>query len=146
MSGFPVHHCLPEFVQIHVLWVSDAISFSHPLPSSSPLSFSLSKRWGFFPMNWLFAAGGHSMGTSLLVLPMNIQDWFPSNGLVWSPCTPRDSQESSPAPQFESINSLALSLLYGPALTSIHDYWKNHSFEYMDLHWQSDVSAFWLAV
>ena len=44
-----------------------------------------------------------------------------------SPCSPRDSQESSPAPQFESINSLALSLLHGPTLTSIHDSWKNHS-------------------
>ena len=50
--------------------------------------------------------------------------------LVWSPCSPRDSQESSPTPQFKSINSLALSLLYGPVLTSIHDCWKNHSFEY----------------
>ena len=46
--------------------------------------------------------------------------------MVWS-CCPRDSQQSSPAPQFESISSLVLSLLYGPTLTSIHDYWKNHS-------------------
>ena len=53
-----------------------------------------------------------------------------------------DSQESSPTPQFKSINSLALSLLNGPTLTSIHDYWKNHSFDYTDLCWQSDVSAF----
>ena len=45
------------------------------------------------------------------------------------------SQESSPKPQFKSINSLALSLLYGPTLTSINDYWKNHSFDYMDLCW-----------
>ena len=45
-------------------------------------------------------------------------------------CSPRDSQESSPTPQFKSINSLALSLLYGPALTSLHDYWKTHSFDY----------------
>ena len=52
-------------------------------------------------------------------------DWFD----LWSP---RDSQESSPAPQFKSISSLVLSLLYGPALTSIHDYWKNHSFDYTD--------------
>ena len=44
----------------------------------------------------------------------------------------------SPVPQFKSINSLALSLLYGPALTAIHDYWKNHSFDYMDVCWQSD--------
>ena len=48
----------------------------------------------------------------------------------------------SPALQFKSINSLALSLLYGPNLTSIHDYWKNHSFDCIDLCWQSDVSAF----
>ena len=50
-------------------------------------------------------------------------------------------KESSPAPQFESINSFVFSLPYGPTLTSIYDYWKNHSFDYMDLCWQSDVSA-----
>ena len=64
------------------------------------------------------------------------------DGLVWSPCCPRDSQESSLAPRFKSIDSSALSLLYGPALISIHDYWKNHSFDYTDLCWQSDVSGF----
>ena len=57
---------------------------------------------------------------------------------VWSPCSPRDSQEPSPTPQLKSINSLALSLLYGPTLTSILDYWKNNSF---DLCQQSNVSA-----
>ena len=62
-------------------------------------------------------------------------------GLVWSPCCPRDSLESSPAPQFESINSSMLSLVYGPTLTSIHDYWKNQSFDNMDLCWQSNVSS-----
>ena len=66
---------------------------------------------------------------------------FLSDQLVWS-CSLRDSQESSPAPLFKSISSLALSLLYGPALTSVHDYWKNYSFDYTDLCWQSDVSAF----
>ena len=54
---------------------------------------------------------------------------FLKDGLSGSPCCPRASQESSPAPQFESISSSALSLLSGPILTSIHDYWKNHSFE-----------------
>ena len=54
---------------------------------------------------------------------------FLKDGLVGSPCSPRDSQESSPTPQFKSINSSALSFLYSPTLTSIHDYWKNHSFE-----------------
>ena len=58
-----------------------------------------------------------------------LYDW-----LVWS-CSPRDSQESCQTPQFKSINSPALSLLYGPILTSIRDYWKNHSFDYMDFCW-----------
>ena len=53
--------------------------------------------------------------------------------MVGSPCCPRDSQESSPTPQFKSINSSALSFLYSPTLASIHDYWKNQSFEEMDL-------------
>ena len=67
---------------------------------------------------------------------------FLYDGLVWSPCCPRDSQESYSAPKFESIKSLVLSLLYGPTLTSIHDYRKNHSFDYTDLCGQSNVSAF----
>ena len=49
--------------------------------------------------------------------------------LVWSPCSPRDFQESSTTPQFKSINSSSLSLLYSPTLTSTHDYWKNHSLD-----------------
>ena len=49
--------------------------------------------------------------------------------LVWSFCSPRDSQESSPTPQLNNINSLAVSFLHGPALTSVHDYWKNHGFD-----------------
>ena len=61
--------------------------------------------------------------------------------LVWSLCCPRDSQESSLAPQLQSINSSALSLLYGPTLTSVHDYWKNHSFDYMDLCQQRTDTA-----
>jgi len=61
---------------------------------------------------------------------------------LWSPCCPRDSQKSSPALQFKSISSSALRLLYGPTLTSVHDYWKNHSFVYMNLCQPSNVSAF----
>ena len=54
---------------------------------------------------------------------------------VQSPCNSGDSQESSPVAQFESINFSALSFLNGPTLTSVHDYWKNDSFDYMDLCW-----------
>ena len=97
---------------------------NHPLSvtpfSSCPQSFPAS---GSFPMSQLFKSGGQSIGTSTSVLPMNIQGWFPLGWLVWSPCSPRDSQESS-TPQFKSINSSMFSLLYGPTLPSIHDYWK----------------------
>ena len=68
----------------------------------------------------------------------------PSNeysGLI-SPCSPRDCQEFSPTPQFKSINFSVLSFFCSPTLTSIHNYWKNHSFDQMDLCWQSNVSAF----
>ena len=63
------------------------------------------------------------------------------NGLAGSPCSPGDSRESSPTPQFKSINSSALSFLYSPTFTSIHDYWKNHSLDQMDFCYQSNVSA-----
>ena len=64
-------------------------------------------------------------------------DWF-----VWSPCYLRDFQESSPAPQFEGINALALCLLYGPAFILVRDHWEEHSPDYMDFCRQSNVSAF----
>ena len=67
---------------------------------------------------------------------------FRQGWLVWFPYSPRDSQESSPTSQFESINSLALNLLYGPNFTSLHDYWKYHSFVYIDLCWQSESLLF----
>ena len=54
----------------------------------------------------------------------------------------QETLKSPPTPQFKSINSSALSFLYSPTLTSIHDYWKNHSFDYIDLCWQSNVSSF----
>ena len=115
-------------------WDSCPLSgWCHPTISSSVIHFS-SCLQSFpasqsFPMSWLFASGGQSIraSASASVLPMKIQHWCPL-GLVWSPCSSRDSQVSSPAPQFESISSLVFSLLYGPTLTSIHDYWKNHSF------------------
>ena len=79
---------------------------------------------------------------SFNISPSNEYSGLISFRLVWSLCSSRDSQESSLTPQFKSINSLALSFLYSPILTSIHDYWKNHSLDQMDLCWQSNVSAF----
>ena len=120
-------------------WCHPTISFSVALfscPETCPAS-------GSMLMSQFFTSGGQSIGASASasVLPMIIQGWFPL-GLTGLICLILLSQESSPAPQFESINSLALSLLYGPSLISVHDYWKNHSFDYMDLCQQSDVSAF----
>ena len=139
--GLPVHHQSPEFAQTHVRWVSDTTQPSHPLPPPSPFAFSLSQHQGFFPMSQLFTSGGQNIGASATVLPIINRVDFLEDWLVWFPCSGRDSE--SPGPQLESINSSVLSLLYSPILTSIHYYWKNHSFNYMDLWWQSDVSAFW---
>ena len=107
----------------------------HPTISSSVIPFSSRLQSfpasGSFPMSQFCASGDQSIGVSASasVLPMNIQDWFPLAWTVGSPCSPRDSQESSPTPQFKSINSSVLSFLYSPTLTFIHDYWKNHSFD-----------------
>ena len=106
----------------------------HPTISSSGVPFSSHLQsfpaLGSFPMIQFFASGGKNIGVSASasVLPMNIQDWFPLRWTCWIFC-PRDSQESSPRPQFKSINSLVLSFLYSPTLTTMHDYWKNHSFD-----------------
>ena len=107
----------------------------HPTISSSVIPFSSCPQ-SFpallsFPVSQFFSSGGQSIGVSASasVLPLDIQDWFPLGLMVRSPYSPRDSQESSPTPQFKSINSSALSFLCSPTLTSIHDYWKNHSFD-----------------
>ena len=102
----------------------------HPTISSSVIPFSSCLQSfpasGSFPMSQFFPLGGQNIGVSASasVLPMNIQDWFPLGLTGWISLQFRDSQESFPTPQFKSINSLALSLLYSPVLTSIHDYLK----------------------
>ena len=125
---------------IESLMVSHHLILCHSLLRLSSI-FSTS---GSFPMTQLFTTGGQSIGASASasVLRVNIQGWFPLGFTDLSRCCPRDSQESSLTPQFESISSLALSLLYGPILTSIHDYWKNHSFDYMHVFGQVDASPF----
>ena len=83
-----------------------------------------------FQMSQLFTSGGQSIGisASASVLSMNILDWFPLGWTGWVPWRLKDSQESSTS-QFKSINSSVLSFIYSPALTSMHDNWKNHSFD-----------------
>ena len=142
----------------------------HPTISSSVIPFSSSLQFfpasGSFAMSQFFTSGGQSIGVSAStsVLPMKTQDWSPLGWvLVGSPCSPRaawtlacsllrrllrvlsldccDSWESSPTPQFKSINSSVLSFLYSPTLASTHDYWKNRK-DQIDICRQSNVSAF----
>ena len=129
--GLPVHNQLPEFTQTHAHWVGDAIQPSHPLSSPSPPAFNLSQHMGLF--RWVSSS-------RQVAKVLEFQLWHHSfqrtpradvlqNGLVGSPCSPRDFQESFLTPQSKSINASALSFLHSPTLTSIHDYWKNHSFD-----------------
>ena len=131
MLGLPVHHQLPEFTQTHVRRVRDAIQPSHPLSSSFPPAPNPSQHQSLF--QWVNSS--HEVAK---VLEFQLQHHsfqrnpradLLQNGLVGSPCSPRDSQESSPTPQFKGINSLALSFLYSSTLTSIYDYWRNHGFD-----------------
>ena len=122
--GLPVHHQLPEFTQTHVHRVNDAIQTSHPLSPLSPPVPNPSQHQSLFP--WVnssyevakvleFQLYHHSF-------QRNPRAALLQNGLVGSPCSPRDSQESSPTPQFKSINSSALRFFHSPTLTSKHDY------------------------
>ena len=120
-------------------WCHPTISFS-VVPFSSLLkSFPAS---GSFQTSQFFTSGGQSIGASASasILPMIIQGLFPLRFTI--SLLYKGLSRSSPAPQFKSINSLVFSLPYGPPLTSVHDYWKNHSFDNKDLCWQSEVFTF----
>ena len=110
--------------------------------STTPLSFCLQSfpASGSFPISWFFASGGPSIEVSASGLPTNTQCWFP---LGLTDLTSTLSQALSRVFSrtiFESLSSLALSRLYDPSLISVCDYWENHSFDYMDLCWESDVT------
>ena len=137
--GFPDPHHLPDFAKfmsIESVTPSSHLILCRPLillPSTFPSirvfsnESALHIRW---PKYWSFSNIPSNEYSGLISFRM---DWFDL------PCSPRGSQESSLVPQLESVNFLALSLLYGPTLTSIHDCWKNHSLDNMDLCRQSDV-------
>ena len=134
MPGLPVSHCLLEFVQVYVCWISDAIQSSLPL-SLLCLSFfpsirvfssesALHIRW---PEYWSF---------SFSINPSNAYSRLISFRIYWLDLLAlQGTLESSAAPQFKSINSSVLSLLYSPTLTSVHGYWKKHSFDYTEFCW-----------
>ena len=142
--GLPVHHQLPEFTQTHIHRVSDAIQPSHPRSSPSPPAPNLSQHQSLF--QWVNSS--HEVAK---VLEFQLQhhclqrnpraDLLP-NGLVGSPCSPRDSQESSPASQFKNINSLALSFHQGgvnslkKGLQHPNQWMRRQLLENSDMDWQ----------
>ena len=131
--AFPICQHLPEFAQAHVHWIGDAIQLSHPLLPASPSVFSLSQHQGIF--QWVFASSGQGIGASASAsaLPMSIQGWFP---LRWTGLISLQSKGLSGVFSNSTVQkhqSSALSFPYGPTLASIHDYWKNHSFDWTDL-------------
>ena len=141
--GLPVHQKTwspPKPFSIKSVMPSNHLIFCSPLvllPSVFPSIRVFSSesilhiRW---PKYWSF---------SFSISPSNEHSGLISFRLDWLDLLAvQGTQESSPISQFKSINSLVLSFLYCPTLTSIHDHWKNHSLDQMDLCWQSNVSAF----
>ena len=139
--GFPVPLYLPEFAKF---MSTETMMLSNHLILCTFLSFCLQSfpESGSFPMSWVcirwpkyqrFSISPSSEYSRLVSFRNDWFDFLAVEGTLKSLLQHH---------HFESINSSALSFLYGPALTSLHDHWKNHSFEYRDLWWQSDVSAF----
>ena len=140
MLGFPVHHELLELTQTHVHRVGDAIHPSHPLLSPSP-TFSLSQNQGLssesvlcikWPKYWSFSfsISPSNEYSGLISFRIDLFDLLAVQGTLESLLQHHNSKAS------------ILSLLYGPALTSVHNYWKNHSFDYIELCRQTDIFAF----
>ena len=128
IPGFPVHHQFLKPTQTHVHQVSDAIQLSHPLSSPSPPVLNLSQIRVFSSESALRIRWPKYWSFSFSISPFNEHSGLITFRMDGSPCCSRDFQKSSPIPQFKSINSLALSFLYSPTLTSIHDCWNNHKF------------------
>ena len=131
--GFPVQHQLPELAQTYVHLVGNAIQPSHPLSSPSPLapnpsSIRVFSNGSNLRMRWL-KYGSFSFNIS----PSNEHPGLIPFRMDWLDLFARYSQESSTTPQSKSTNSSALSFPKNPTLTSIHDYWKNHSFDLTDV-------------
>ena len=127
-----ISQSLPKFMSFDSVMASNHLILCHPLllPSIFP-SIRVISNESALRIRWskvLEPQLQHQSFQWIFKVDF-LEDW-----LVWSPCYPRDS--------LQHCNSSALSLPYGPTLTSIHDYWKNHSFDSMDLCRLSDVSAF----
>ena len=142
--GFPVHQQLPEIAQTHVPRVGDAIQPSHPLSSPSPPPFNFSQHQGFsnesvLHFRWLknwsfsFSISPSSEYSGLIFFMMDWLDLLAVQGTLKTLQQHHNSKAS-----FLQCSAF----FYGPTLISIHDYWRNRSFDLTDLCWQSNVSAF----
>ena len=138
--SFTISWSLLKLMFIESVMPSNHLILCHPLlhlPSVFPSIKVFSNIKVFSSVS-----GDQSIGASALLLPLNIQGWFllRLTGLISLQFKGLSRVFSNTTVQKHQF--LSLSLLYGPTLTSMHDYWKNHSFAYMDLCWQSNVSAF----
>ena len=138
--SFTISQSVLKLMSIELVMPSNHLILCHPLLFLPSIFLSISVfsnesavciRW---PKYWNFSSAS--------VLPMNIQGWFPLGltGLISLQSKWLSRVFSSIT--VESISSSELSLLYSPTLTSLHDYWENHSFDYKDLYWQNSISAF----
>ena len=144
MPGLPVHDQFPELAQTHVHRVGDAIQPSCPLSSPLPPDFNLYQLQGLFqeesalhtlrPKHWSFSFSFSPFNEYSGLISLRI-DWLDLLAV-------QGTLRSLLKHQFESISPLALSLIYGLTLISVHEYWENHSFDYMEIFSQIDVSGF----
>ena len=147
MQGLPVNHHLPEFTQTHVHWVGDAIKWSHPLLSPSPLSSIIPSIRVFSSESVLHIMRPKYRSFSFSLSPSNEHSGLISFRMDWLDLLAvQGTLKSLLQHHNSSINSSGLTFLYGSTHTSVHDYWKNHSFDQMDVCRQSNVSAFEYAI
>ena len=128
-----------KLMSIELVMPSDNVILCHTLLFIP----SIFLRSGPFPMSLLFTSGGQSIGASASVLPMNIQGWLSLGLIGLISLQPKGLSRVFSSTTVQKHQFFRDQLLYVPTLTSIHDYWKNHSFDYTDLCGQSDVSAFY---
>ena len=127
--GLPVHHQLPQFTQAHVHWVGDAIQSSYPLSSPSPPAFNFSQHQSLFQLVLCIWWPKYWSSASASVLPMNIQDCFPLGWTGWISLQSKGLSRVFSNTTVQKHQFFMLNFLYSPTLTSLHDYWKNHSFD-----------------
>ena len=145
MPGLPVHHQLPELTQPHVHWVGDAIKPSHPLLTPSPPALNFSQHQGQL---WATESALHIRWPKYWPFSFNISPFNEHSGLIslgWTGWISLQSKRLSRVfsnTTFQKHQFLGIQLSLSPTFTFIHNYWKNHRLDRMDLCWKSNVSDF----